>query len=90
MNKMIKMNKIVTASALTALMFLVGCTDSNNAERILSNDGYTDIKITGYSMFACSEDDFQKTGFTAKKNGNVVKGAVCSGVFFKNSTIRYK
>ncbi len=74
---------------ITATM-LSGCTDNTNAERILINDGYTDIQFTGFKMFSCSEDDFQKTGFTAKKNGKIVNGAVCSGLLFKNSTIRYE
>lgn len=67
-----------------------GCTDKENAERILSQDGYTDIQITGYTFFACSSDDFQRTGFIAKKGNKLIEGSVCSGLLFKNSTIRFK
>ena len=75
--------------SIVVLLF-VGCTDKENAERILRNDGYTDIVITGYDFLGCSKDDFQHTGFVAKKQNNSVEGTVCSGLLFKNSTIRFK
>lgn len=70
---------------ITALAFMmIGCTDADNA-------GFTDIQITGYKFFSCSEDDFQHTGFTAiGPTGKPVNGTVCSGLFLKNSTIRYE
>lgn len=68
-----------------------GCTDASNAERILSSQGYTDIQITGYDFFGCSDDDFQHTRFKAKSvNGSNISGTVCSGIFFKNSTVRIR
>ena len=78
------------------LMFLLiigtlsGCTNSSDAHRALENSGYTDVQITGYDFFACSGDDFFHTGFTAKNlNGVEVQGTVCSGLLFKNATIRF-
>jgi hypothetical protein len=77
---------------ITALAFMmIGCTDADNAQRVLENAGYSDVHITGYSFFSCSEDDFQHTGFTAVgPSGKPVNGTVCSGLFLKNSTIRFE
>ncbi len=81
------MNKSIIAALLA--ITLVGCTDPKQAQKSLSGAGYTDIKITGYSWFACSNDDAFSTGFVAKgPTGVIVEGAVCSGMLFKNSTIR--
>lgn len=82
------MKKILIA-ALAFMM--VGCTDADNATRVLENAGFTDIQITGYKFFSCSEDDFQHTGFRAiGPAGKPVDGTVCSGILLKNSTIRYE
>lgn len=71
--------------------FLTGCVDQETALRVLSSNGYTDIQITGYSPFSCSEDDFNSTGFIAKSpNGQQVRGTVCTGIIFKNATIRFE
>ena len=80
--------KILLTSLI--IMMFTGCTDKENAERILKNDGYTHITITGYTFFSCSKGDFQHTGFIAKKGDNTIEGTVCSGLLFKNSTIRFK
>lgn len=78
---------IMTVLAVAALS---GCTDADNAERILESNGYSNIQITGYNWFGCSEDDFQHTGFNAVgPTGKPVTGTVCSGIFFKNSTVRF-
>lgn len=77
--------------SITLGALIVGCTNNTEATRILSQQGYTDIRMTGYQWFACSEDDFYHTGFVAKSPANVeVEGCVCSGLLFKNSTIRLK
>jgi len=74
-----------------SLVFLVGCTDPKHATKILSDNGYRNITTTGYSFFACSKDDFYHTGFKAiSQNGTPISGTVCSGFFFKNSTIRFE
>lgn len=76
--------------AVVLVISLSGCTDKENAERILKNDGFSNITITGYNFFACSKDDFQRTGFIAKKGDKEIEGTICSGLLFKNSTIRFK
>ena len=77
---------LVLLSALVIIVFN-GCTDKDNAKRILSNDGYEKITITGLNHFSCRE--MYRTGFIAYKNGKEIKGTVCTG-FFKDSTIRIK
>ena len=69
---------------------IVGCTRPDSARELLTKEGYTDIEITGYAWFACSEDDKFQTGFRARKNGQVIEGAICEGLILKNKTIRYK
>lgn len=74
----------------TTLTMLVGCTSKSDAMRALSAQGFTDVRFTGYSFFACSKDDFFHTGFVAKNTqGLEVNGTVCSGLLFKGSTIRF-
>ncbi len=74
--------------ALVAITLLAGCSDRKTATRVLTNNGYTDIRIEGYRLFACSEDDTFSTGFTASSPaGMTVRGVVCSGLF-KGATIR--
>lgn len=78
-------------AALVLAVSLVGCTDADNATKVLSSSGFTNIEITGYNWFGCSENDFQHTGFRAiGPTGQKVEGTVCSGLFFKDSTIRFK
>ncbi len=78
--------KIAIITSFVVLM-LSGCTEDNNAMRILLDQGYTHIHITGYNMVSCSDDDIFKTGFTATSiAGKPVKGTVCTGLF-KGSTI---
>lgn len=80
-----------TIVAALFLFGVAGCTDADNATRILEANGFEQIEITGYSWFSCSEKDGQSTGFKAVgPTGKKVEGAVCSGFFFKNSTIRFE
>lgn len=82
-------NRIIVAALFA--FGVVGCTDADNATRILEANGFTQIEITGYSFFSCSEKDTQSTGFKAVgPTGVKVEGAVCSGLLFKNSTIRFE
>ena len=77
-------------SILIALLCVSGCTNDDDAFRALNAEGYTNIQTGGYAFFACSKDDFYHTSFTAKNaKGKTVEGVVCSGLFFKGSTIRY-
>ena len=71
------------------LFFIVSCTDGFYTKKILEDQGYTEVEITGYSFFACSKDDWYHTGFRAKSPiGRPVSGTVCSGLVFKSHTIR--
>jgi hypothetical protein len=88
MFKMFKLSLFVVIVA--GSVGLTGCTSPQDAEKALNAEGMTNIKVTGYKFFACSRDDFYNTGFTATNSvGKNVEGTVCSGLFFKGSTIRY-
>lgn len=66
-------------------------TDEATAERVLSQQGYTDIRFTGYEAWACAEDDDYSTGFIGKNMaGNIVAGVVCSSYWGKYSTVRLR
>lgn len=76
---------------LILLVFLLNaCTDEATSARILTQEGYEQITFTGYNWLSCGQGDFYATGFIANKNGKTIKGTVCSGLLFKNSTIRYE
>lgn len=75
---------------LLVLTVLCSCTAPTAARKALDAQGFTDIEITGWAPFSCGEDDAFSTGFRARNvNGKVVQGVVCSGLIFKNSTIRW-
>ena len=62
---------------------LVGCYDPDTATAVLSDSGYTDVHTFGYSFNACPENYVYSTAFTAyTPSGKLVKGAVCSNIFF--------
>lgn len=72
------------------LCFFMGITNPKDANRALDAMGMTNIEMTGYKIFACSDSDWYHTGFKAKNpQGKEVSGTVCSGLFFKNSTVRF-
>lgn len=73
---------------LVALALLVtGCVRQDESRRVLTQDGFTNIYITGWKPLSCG-DDFFSTGFIATKNGLETSGTVCSG-FLKGYTIRF-
>jgi hypothetical protein len=73
--------------AITAVS--AACTDGPGAERVLRQNGYTNVKLTGWSAFSCSEKDTFATGFEATSpSGQRVVGTVCSG-WLKGYTIRF-
>ena len=77
---------IVLALVLTA----VGCTRSDHSRKVLDDNGYTDIQMTGFAVWMCGRDDNFADGFTAKApNGRTVEGAVCSA-WGKGATIRFR
>lgn len=74
---------IVLGLALTA------CTKPTKTTKILSDQGYTDIEITGYRFWACQKDDTFHTEFKAKSPvGKPVTGVVCSG-WVMGGTIKF-
>ena len=81
---------IASIIMIAFLYALSGCTAPGRATRILEDDGFTDVEITGYNFFACSNDDWYHTGFRAKRGERTVYGTVCSGLIFRNSTIRFE
>jgi len=82
---------VVTLVIYFILVGAFGCSNSKTAERVLKSDGYTDIQITGWAgPFAGGKGDWYNTGFTAKKNNQIINGVVSEGLIFKGSTIRIK
>lgn len=81
-------------AVIALVVAIAGCsafTDPEDATRVLENAGYTQVKMTGYQFMACSKDDTYHTGFEATApNGKRVRGTVCAGFWFKNSTIRFE
>lgn len=68
---------------------LLGCSSSNDANKALKAQGFTEIQTFGRAFFACAESDTFATKFTAKNmKGEKVSGAVCSS-WLKGSTIRF-
>lgn len=79
---------ILLSLLLICSIALSSCTDRDKSIRVLEEQGYTNIIITGYNNWSCSEDDTFKTGFIATSiAGKQVKGTVCSA-WMKGSTIR--
>jgi hypothetical protein len=75
---------------LAILLLTAACTKPSDAEKALEDLGMTNIRTGGYAWFACSQDDFYHTSFTATNaQGRQITGTVCSGVLFKNSTVRF-
>ena len=74
--------------ALLVCIAATGCTAPDRSRTVLEGAGYTHIEFTGYSWFACSEDDTYRTAFKAiGPTGKAVSGTVCAGLF-KGATIR--
>ena len=73
-----------------ASLAIMSCTNAEEATRVLEAQGFKNIEITGYNFFGCGKDDIYHTGFIAiGQNGQAVEGTVCSGMFFKGSTVRF-
>ena len=85
------MSKITKGLFCLLLTVASGCTNKDGAQRVLHQQGYTDIQIKGYAVWGCSEDGSVKTAFKATSpNGNRVEGVVCEGLLFKGKTVRLK
>lgn len=73
---------------LTLLLTVFACSnDRAKVETVLKRDGYTNIRVRGWTLFGCGRDDSFVNAFTARKNGELVNGHVCGG-WFKGMTIR--
>lgn len=72
-------------------MILGSCTvDERTAKRILGAQGFTDVKLTGYSIFGCSKDQQRRSGFDAKDvRGNEISGVLCQDLFGSTSVRVY-
>lgn len=81
---------VLMAGASLFTVGLGGCSNPQDAERALTGAGYSNIQTHGFDLFACSDSDFYSTKFTATNPaGKPVSGVVCSGLLFKNATIRF-
>lgn len=70
------------------IALLVGCTQPDQAKRVLESAGYKDIVLGDSGSFACSKDEPFRTTFRATGlNGQPVEGVVC-GNMAGASTIR--
>ena len=76
MNKYLKTG-IKLIATIAVLVSLSGCTDKDNAYRILTKEGYTSIIFRGYGFYSCLEGEAFRTNFTAMKNGKPYEGNVC-------------
>jgi hypothetical protein len=74
---------------IMTLVLLSGCTDADKAYQVLSDNGYSQIKIGDYAPFMCGQDDMYHTQFSAvAPGGHYVEGVVCAGIM-KGATIRF-
>lgn len=83
------------AGAIGVLLVLVFsalpwvCSQPEEARRILEEEGYSNIEIHGWSLFACGKDDSTSDLFTATSSAGVeVHGVVCGSWFTKGFTVR--
>ena len=85
------MKSIVSLFVLFFILcfFLTSCNGNATSTTILEEQGYTNVEITGFNPFACSQDDMYRLNFTATSpNGTPVRGVVCSAPL-KGYTIRF-
>lgn len=80
--------------ALTLIVGMFSCGTSDNdfekGKKQLEQQGYHDVKNTGYSTFCCGKDDSFSTGFSCKNSkGETVEGCFCSSIG-KGVTIRFE
>ena len=80
-------------SICTSFVAFTACTSNNDftkGKTQLENQGYTNVKNTGYNMFCCDDNDTFSTGFEALDiNGNKIEGCFCSSLL-KGVTIRFE
>lgn len=85
------MKRIIAAFLLLAA--IQSCTNPEHfakGKHQLEMQGYTDVRSTGWTSYCCAESDDYTEGFVARdKEGNLVKGCICSG-WLKGITIRFE
>lgn len=84
--------KFIVATIIVSGFFLIApkaCTQEEKTTRLLEQQGYTNITITGWRPSMAGKDESFSTGFEATSpNGQRVSGAV-TGALLKGSTIRF-
>jgi hypothetical protein len=60
-----KFKTFIIILTITVSITAIGCTKPDETKRILQQQGYSDIKITGYKFLKCSKYDQFHTGFSA-------------------------
>ena len=80
----------MTRLTIALLIFLASaCTDEAASRTALENYGFTEIRFTGFDMWACGKGDDFATGFVATNpTGKRVTGTVCCGLL-KSCTVRF-
>lgn len=75
---------------LLVVLAVTACTDPAGATKVLTDNGFTDISVGGYSWTGCGRDDMYATEFSATSPaGKRVNGVICAGAW-KGSTIRFE
>lgn len=89
--------RMFMVAILVFVLMAGGCTvGEDDARRILREDGYTDIELTGWAPLSCSDADQFRSGFVANRrvlhehgSGIVrVEGAVCCTLLYA-CTVRH-
>lgn len=76
--------------AVSGFVIVMNSYQPQTTTEALQDAGYTNIVIDGRAYFSCGSDDFLSTRWYANSPGTGirVRGAFCSGLFFKGGTIR--
>lgn len=71
---------ITLVTILGVLASSVGYADPEGAKALLTDEGYTDVVITGRQWSGC-DNNLYRTKFTAKNSRGIkVHGLVCKGI----------
>lgn len=88
--KLDKITALIIIAVVIGAFAIIPKTDNEKATRILRDNGYTDISLTGWRPLMASKGEITATGFKATSpTGHRVSGAVTAG-FYKGSTIRFE
>ena len=94
-NQMLRASQVIAILLLTVvfgfliIFFALPRKDAEGAQRVLEDQGYTRVEITGWRFWGCSKGDQFHTGFKALSPAKrPVSGVVCDG-WFKGATVRF-